>query len=159
MGNDPSLWKMRNIPLASLIFICLNLFIFLYVAIFPQFSPYYILCVLLPVYWISLFSGGWSMASFYLIIFLLTITFISGIALAYLKLYRYGAILFLICGILTLPLGLLGIMASILLWRHSTVLTCAVCNSSLKVDNLRPGYFYCSRCSAYYGLIGVKRNP
>lgn len=158
MGSDPFINRTDDIPVIPLTLVSLNLFIFLYVVIFPEYSPYYIFWLVLPILLILLYFSGWIMVAYTVVVFLIAILFLSGIALTFLKLYKQGSFIFLICGLLTLPLGIFGIMASIMVWQHATVPRCIICKSSIKVDHSRPGFFYCTRCGAYYGYAGRRKN-
>ena len=158
MEGDSSIDRIEDIPIHPLIFICLNLSIFLYVVVFPEWTPYSIVCVALPIFLMAVSSTGMTSATFYIIIFLVVIMGLSGIALTFLKLYKYASLILLICGLLTLPLGIFGVMASIMVWQHTTIPRCIICKSNIKIDHSRPGHFYCLRCGAYYGFMGRRKN-
>ena len=157
MENDsPTKW-IEELPVIPMALMSVNLSLFIYVVAFPQWSPYSFLCVALPIFIMTASNDGMTSASFYLIVFLIVITGLAGIALTYLRMYKYGSLIFLICGLLTFPLGLLGIIASVMVWQHSMAPKCIKCKSAIKKDRTRPGYFYCSRCGTRYGSTG-RRN-
>jgi hypothetical protein len=102
--------------------------------------------------------GGWPVAVFYVVIILLIIAFLAGIALMFLRSYKHASTIFLICGILTLPVGIFGIIGSMLLWQLSFLPACSVCKVILKKDRMRPGYYQCPNCGSEFGMVEINRN-
>jgi hypothetical protein len=77
-------------------------------------------------------------------IILIIVFFLSGIALTLVKIYKFAAVLLLIGGILTVPLGILGIISFVLILLLSNIQECPVCRSELMND------IYCPVCRTWY---------
>lgn len=130
----------------SLIFVGLNFVLFLYLFFINPPSHYFgPFIYMIPTYYIIYFSGLYG-------IFVLTIVFLSGLALTLIKLYRFAAPLCLLGGVFTIPLGFLGIIGSTLIWSLSNILDCPFCGSSLVKDRRSPGYSFCTVCGKRFIL-------
>jgi hypothetical protein len=102
--------------------------------------------------------GGWTAATFFVIVFLLIITFFLGIYLTLSRSYKHASTVFLICGILTLPVGVLSVIGSNMLRQLSFLPTCDSCKTPLKKDSERPGHYRCPSCGNEFGMVEIKKN-
>jgi hypothetical protein len=153
MGSDPFKESIEELPVIPLILMFLNLSFFLIAVIFPTSIPYAI-CVAFPVIFLYFSTYSVTSAVFYTVLISIIIIFLLGIILTLLSRFKQGAVVFLISGLLTFPLGVLGIIASFMVWEHSVVARCLICNGPLRVNQARPGYFFCTKCHASYAYMG-----
>ena len=130
----------------SLILLGLNLFLFLdWLLIHPMrgyLGPYWCMIPMLFV----LPSVGWTG------VFIISIIFIGAIATTVIRLYQVAIIFSLLGGILTIPLGSLGIISSIFIWYEMKIPRCPFCGEGVEKDKRIPFIGICLKCRRIFLL-------
>jgi hypothetical protein len=144
--------KKPVLSIISSILAGINLFIFIYLVFINPKESYYgfTLCFIPVVYLI--YALGWSS------LFIIPVIFLFGIVSNIIRQYRLASIIILFGGFLTFPVGILGIISSIILWSLSALPKCPVCKYPLEEDWDTEGKYLCPNCKRYFGMVEMKKN-
>jgi hypothetical protein len=129
----------------SLSLVAVNLITFLYLIFFDPIGGYFgSFWFMIPIMWVILISNS------IIPIFLLTLIFLSVIGLTIVRLYWTASNLCFVAGAITFPIGILGIIASILIYEISILYECPFCGQNLIKDRRYPKIGYCPLCKSWF---------
>ncbi len=125
--------------------VAVNLITYLYLIFFDPIGGYFgSFWFMVPIAWVVHITNS------IIPIFLLTIIFLSVIGLTFVRLYWTASNLCFVAGAITFPLGILGIIASMMIYEISNVSQCPFCGQNLVKNWRYPRIGYCTLCKSWF---------
>jgi hypothetical protein len=144
--------KIPGLSLISSMLAGINLIVFIYLIFMVPNRSYngFAFCFM-HVMFFKYFLG-------WLSLIIIPVIFLSGIAANFIKQYRLASTIFLLGGFITFPVGVIGIVSSLISWSLSALPRCPVCKYPLEEDWDNEGKYLCPNCRGYFGMIEMEKK-